>query len=207
MRARAHLHTHTHIQVLGRVGLLFATTKPSVKDRMKRICDITMAISNGHSILGELDLSAAERTEVKSRIDIEEWGSSFVKKQCVRAVLMRINAVEMATESETRLDGMGGTFHIEHILPDKPDPSSRWCSEWNEDDRTRWKHRLGNLCLLNGKTNVVLKNFGWSEKRSGYKKMPFPLTRKLTEFDKWTASEVKQQHKHLLQAVARVFGL
>jgi len=142
---------------------------------MKRICDITMAISNGHSILGELDLSAAERTEVKSRIDIEEWGSSFVKKQCVRAVLMRINAVEMATESETRLDGMGVTFHIEHILLEKPDPSSRWCSEWNEDDRTLWKNRLGNLCLLNAKTTLCLKSSAGPRRDLDIRKCPFPL--------------------------------
>jgi hypothetical protein len=168
--------------------------------------NITSAISERRR-LEEWDLSVDERAQVKSKISSEQWGSSTAKKQFVRVLLTRLNDAKMAQESQTRVDGIEVTLQIEHILPENPNKSSRWCSEWTEEERASWTHRLGNLCLLNEKTNKSLKNHNFSDKRPSYKGKPFPFTQQISDFDNWTVDEVKRQHEHLLQAVERIFEL
>ncbi len=45
-------------------------------------------------------------------------------------------------------------FHVEHILPQKPDPSSQWVKDFSEEERELYTHSLVNLTLLGGKKNT-----------------------------------------------------
>ncbi len=39
-------------------------------------------------------------------------------------------------------------FHVEHILPQNPDPSSQWVKDFSEEERELYTHSLANLTLL-----------------------------------------------------------
>ncbi|GAA9980584.1 hypothetical protein VN0966_05290 [Helicobacter pylori] len=45
-------------------------------------------------------------------------------------------------------------FHVEHILPQNPDPSNQWVKDFSEEERERYTHSLANLTLLGGKKNT-----------------------------------------------------
>ncbi len=45
-------------------------------------------------------------------------------------------------------------FHVEHILPQNPDPSSQWVKDFSEEERGLYTHSLANLTLLGGKKNT-----------------------------------------------------
>lgn len=52
-------------------------------------------------------------------------------------------------------------FHIEHILPQNPDPSSQWAKDFSEEERERYTHSLANLTLLGGQEKHRSFKFGF----------------------------------------------
>lgn len=56
-------------------------------------------------------------------------------------------------------------FHVEHILPQKPDPSSQWMKDFSEEERGLYTHSLANLTLLGGTKNTQTSNKDFKEKK------------------------------------------
>ncbi|MGN8455550.1 DUF262 domain-containing protein [Helicobacter pylori] len=59
-------------------------------------------------------------------------------------------------------------FHVEHILPQKPDPSSQWVKDFSEEERELYTHSLANLTLLGGTKNAQASNLDFKEKKEIY---------------------------------------
>ncbi len=59
-------------------------------------------------------------------------------------------------------------FHVEHILPQKPDPSSQWVKDFSEEERELYTHSLANLTLLGGKKNAQASNLDFKDKKKIY---------------------------------------
>ncbi|MCQ2879180.1 DUF262 domain-containing protein [Helicobacter pylori] len=74
-------------------------------------------------------------------------------------------------------------YHIEHILPQNPDPSSQWVKDFSEEERERYTHSLANLTLLGGTKNAQASNLDFKDKQKIYmgeeiklnKKKPFKV--------------------------------
>ncbi|MGL2494813.1 DUF262 domain-containing protein [Helicobacter pylori] len=61
-----------------------------------------------------------------------------------------------------------GNFHVEHILPQKPDPSSQWVKDFSEEERGLYTHSLANLTLLGGNKNAQASNLDFKDKKKIY---------------------------------------
>ncbi len=59
-------------------------------------------------------------------------------------------------------------LHVEHILPQNPDPSSQWVKDFSEEERELYTHSLANLTLLGGKKNTQASNKDFKEKKEIY---------------------------------------
>ncbi|WRF07079.1 DUF262 domain-containing protein [Helicobacter pylori] len=59
-------------------------------------------------------------------------------------------------------------FHVEHILPQNPDPSSQWIKDFSEEERELYTHSLVDLTLLGGKKNAQASNLDFKEKKEIY---------------------------------------
>ncbi len=59
-------------------------------------------------------------------------------------------------------------FHVEHILPQKPDPSSQWVKDFSEEERERYTHSLANLTLLGDTKNTEASNLDFKDKKKIY---------------------------------------
>ncbi len=59
-------------------------------------------------------------------------------------------------------------FHVEHILPQNPDPSSQWVKDFSEEERGLYTHSLANLTLLGGTKNSQASNKDFKEKKEIY---------------------------------------
>ncbi len=59
-------------------------------------------------------------------------------------------------------------FHVEHILPQNPDPSSQWAKDFSEEERELYTHSLANLTLLGGNKNSQASNKDFKEKKEIY---------------------------------------
>ncbi|MCQ2694052.1 DUF262 domain-containing protein [Helicobacter pylori] len=118
-------------------------------------------------------------------------------------------------------------FHVEHILPQKPDPSSQWVKDFSEEERECYTHSLANLTLLGGTKNSQASNKDFKEKREIYMgnavklgkdkrgrekpfkvmtcyKMTIDIAHKYTE---WTPKSLEKRKEELIQIIESVLAL
>ncbi|GAA8101279.1 DUF262 domain-containing protein [Helicobacter pylori] len=110
-------------------------------------------------------------------------------------------------------------FHVEHILPQKPDPSSQWMKDFSEEERELYTHSLANLTLLGGTKNTQASNLDFKDKKKIYMgeeiklnkkrvmtcyKMTIDIAHKYTE---WTPKRLETRKEELIQKIESVLTL
>ncbi|GAA9032231.1 hypothetical protein Taitung216_05220 [Helicobacter pylori] len=113
-------------------------------------------------------------------------------------------------------------FHVEHILPQNPDPSSQWVKDFSEEERERYTHSLANLTLLGGTKNKEASNLDFKDKKKIYmgeeirldKKKPFRVMTcyKMTidiahHYTEWTPKSLEKREKELIEIIESVLIL
>ncbi|GAA9027007.1 DUF262 domain-containing protein [Helicobacter pylori] len=113
-------------------------------------------------------------------------------------------------------------FHVEHILPQNPDPSSQWVKDFSEEERERYTHSLANLTLLGGEKNKEASNLDFKDKKKIYmgeeirlnKKRPFRAMTcyKMTidiahNYTEWTPKSLEKRKKELIEIIESVLTL
>ncbi|MCQ2698748.1 DUF262 domain-containing protein [Helicobacter pylori] len=113
-------------------------------------------------------------------------------------------------------------FHVEHILPQKPDLSSQWMKDFSEEERGLCTHSLANLTLLGGNKNTQASNLDFKDKKKIYMgeeirlrktkpskvmtcyKMTIDIAHKYTE---WTPKSLEKRKEELIQIIESVLEL
>ncbi|RVZ32297.1 DUF262 domain-containing protein [Helicobacter pylori] len=113
-------------------------------------------------------------------------------------------------------------FHIEHILPQKPDLSSQWAKDFSEEERELYTHSLANLTLLGGIKNSQASNLDFKDKKKIYmgeeiklnKKKPFKVMTcyKMTidiahHYTEWTPKSLEKRKEELIKIIESVLTL
>ncbi len=113
-------------------------------------------------------------------------------------------------------------FHVEHILPQKPDPSSQWAKDFSEEERELYTHSLANLTLLGGKKNTEASNLDFKEKKKIYMGEEIRLNKKKTframtcykmtidiahHYTEWTPKSLEEREKDLMSIIESVLTL
>ncbi len=93
-------------------------------------------------------------------------GKSGKKNSWLRPILILVEYFMSDDPKPKRIQT--NDFHVEHILPQKPDPSSQWVKDFSEEERERYTHSLGNLTLLGGKKNTEASNLDFKDKKKIY---------------------------------------
>ncbi|MCQ2758500.1 DUF262 domain-containing protein [Helicobacter pylori] len=117
-------------------------------------------------------------------------------------------------------------FHVEHILPQKPDPSSQWVKDFSEEERELYTHSLANLTLLGGTKNAQASNKDFKEKKEIYmgnavklgkdkrgrektfKVMTcYKMTIDVVQYTEWTPKSLEKRKEKLIQIIERALEL
>ncbi|GAA8267559.1 DUF262 domain-containing protein [Helicobacter pylori] len=112
-------------------------------------------------------------------------------------------------------------FHVEHILPQNPDPSSQWVKDFSEEERELYTHSLANLTLLGGKKNTKASNLDFKEKKEIYMGKTIALDNKKTfrvmtcykmtidvaQYTEWTPKSLEKRKEELIQIIESVLAL
>ncbi len=112
-------------------------------------------------------------------------------------------------------------FHVEHILPQNPDPSSQWVKDFSEEERELYTHSLANLTLLGGKKNSQASNLDFEDKKKIYmgeeiklnKKKPFKvmtcykITIDVAQYTEWTPKSLEKRKEELIKIIESVLTL
>ncbi|MGT0106725.1 DUF262 domain-containing protein [Helicobacter pylori] len=113
-------------------------------------------------------------------------------------------------------------FHVEHILPQNPGPSSQWVKDFSEEERERYTHSLANLTLLGGKKNSQASNLDFKDKKKIYMGEEIRLNKKKTHevmtcydttkyiahhYTEWTPKSLEKREKDLMSIIESVLTL
>ncbi|OOQ23999.1 DUF262 domain-containing protein [Helicobacter pylori] len=118
-------------------------------------------------------------------------------------------------------------YHIEHILPQNPDPSSQWVKDFSEEERGLYTHSLANLTLLGSNKNSQASNLDFKEKKEIYmgnavklgkdkrgREKPFKVMTcyKMTidiayKYTEWTPKSLEKRKEELIQKIESVLEL
>ncbi|GHQ56239.1 hypothetical protein VN0382_01070 [Helicobacter pylori] len=113
-------------------------------------------------------------------------------------------------------------FHVEHILPQKPDPSSQWMKDFSEEERGLYTHSLANLTLLGGTKNAQASNLDFKDKKKIYMGEEISLSKKKTfrvmtcyditkndvcRYTEWTPKSLETRKEELIKIIESVLTL
>ncbi len=113
-------------------------------------------------------------------------------------------------------------FHVEHILPKNPDPSSQWVKDFSEEERERYTHSLANLTLLGGKKNSQASNLDFKDKKKIYMGEEIRLSKKKTfrvmtcykmtidiahHYTEWTPKSLEKRKEELIKIIESILEL
>ncbi|WP_120907907.1 DUF262 domain-containing protein [Helicobacter pylori] len=117
-------------------------------------------------------------------------------------------------------------FHVEHILPQKPDLSSQWMKDFSEEERESYTHSLANLTLLGGTKNAQASNLDFKEKKEIYmgnavklgkdkrgREKPFKvmtcykMTIDVAQYTEWAPKSLEKRKEELIGIIESVLTL
>lgn len=85
------------------------------------------------------------------------------------------------------------SVNLEHVLPQNPSPS------WDIDARISGKYinMIGNLALMDAKSNSIIGNSSFEDKKELFLSSSFELTREIGNKEKWGVEEIESRQKDL----------
>lgn len=93
---------------------------------------------------------------------------------------------------------------LEHILPGKP--WGNW-PQFTPEEVELYYRRIGNMVLLQSKSNSELKSSDWRTKRMTYKKHPYELTAQVATLPEWNVNRICERQKGLAELALKAWPL
>ncbi len=151
-------------------------------------------------------------------------GKSVKKNSWLKPVLILVEYFVSDDPRPKRIEK--NDFHVEHTLPQKPDPSSQWVKDFSEEERGLYTHSLANLTLLGGTKNAQASNLDFKEKKEIYmgnavklgkdkrgREKPFKvmtcykMTIDVAQYTEWTPKSLEKRKEELIQIIESVLTL
>lgn len=174
--------------------------------RQQRYMDLLKQLVAGDGLDSDnFDLSEREILETRDALN----GDIYLSTRIRRYVLLRLDSV-LADDPGASYDHK--IITVEHVLPQSPAVDSQWARDFSQDDRDKWTHKLGNLLLLNRRTNSRARNYDFETKKEKYftsKKgvAVFALTTQVISEPTWTPQVIERRQNELLDLLIREWDL
>lgn len=146
-------------------------------------------------------------------------GKSAKKNSWLKPVLILVEYFISDDPRPKRIEK--GDFHVEHILPQNPDPSSQWVKDFSEEERELYTHSLANLTLLGGTKNAQASNLDFKDKKKIYmgeenrlrktktsKVMTcYKMTIDIAQYTEWTPKSLEKRKEELIKIIESALEL
>jgi hypothetical protein len=96
------------------------------------------------------------------------------------------------------------TINLEHILPEKTE--NNW-PQFSSEQAEAYLKRIGNLALMQAKTNSDMRSAGFEAKREIYRNTPYILTSQIAEVQQWTPETIVERQKGLARLALTAWPL
>ncbi|MFE0859895.1 DUF262 domain-containing protein [Streptomyces rochei] len=174
--------------------------------RVTRYAELLRQLDEGQGLDSPaLELRDDEKTETLKWLD----GELYLVRRIRRYVLLRLDELLARSQGVTYDHPL---ITVEHVLPQSPSADSEWVDMFDDEQRARWTHRLGNLVLLNRAKNSAAQNYDFAAKKAKYFTgrggvVPFALTSQVLQHAEWTPEVLKARQAELLNALAEEWRL
>lgn len=174
--------------------------------RQQRYMELLKQLADGDGLqAAAFELTNAERKDTLDRIDGELYLATRVRKY----VLLRLDSV-LAQDPGASYDHR--IITVEHVLPQTPPKESQWVRDFSEEEAEQWTHRLGNLLLLNRRSNSRAQNYDFAVKKDKYFTSDqgvavFALTTQVLKEPVWTPEVIAERQKYLVGTLAQEWDL
>lgn len=122
-------------------------------------------------------------------------------KKIVRYILFAIEK----QQSKQDFNDESAIYSLEHILPENPSDEWVHIDEINQD---KLVYRLGNMTLLDVKSNDNIGNLGYTQKREAYAKSTFKITQAIAEnYDVWDADKIESRQKQMSKIASGIWKI
>ncbi|GAA7371807.1 hypothetical protein ID0623_00400 [Helicobacter pylori] len=135
------------------------------------------------------------------------------KNSWLRPILILVEYF-MSDDANLAYIKMDDDLHVEHILPQNPDPSSQWVRDFSEEERKLYTHSLANLTLLGGEKNKQASNLDFKDKKKIYMGETFKVmtcyntTKDIAyNYTEWTPKSLEERKEKLIQIIESVLTL
>lgn len=174
----------------------------------------TQRINNMNDVLKLIEAAETPAEVLTSKVfdfDLKQLqgllDGAIYGRRFARYVLLRL---EYLLASHAAPLNLPDEISVEHILPQNPDGTSQWVKDFNEEQRERWLHRLGNLMLLSRRKNTSLGNLDFASKRVRYfenRVESLPNSQRLLATGSFALADLEVRHKDLLQRLTDSYAL
>jgi uncharacterized protein with ParB-like and HNH nuclease domain len=150
------------------------------------------------------ELNKIELDELKNSFDTQIKDNDIAKLIILKYyfVLDNINPDDVV---EQNLDFSRST--LEHIIPQNPDKSTNWLTDFDSSFRTEYTYKLGNMTLLTQKMNSKARNFDFSKKKPIYGQAKLSMTTEISHLSKIDSSFFKTRHRNIIDAILNDLNL
>lgn len=130
----------------------------------------------------------------------EQFTQGFETATVSKAGLARyyLRSLEMAAQKEAEPWFLPNddkqVINLEHVLPERPE--NNW-PDWTDEKVKTYAKRIGNLALLQAKSNSDLKSANFETKKKVYEESPYSLTKQIAGEDMWNEDKIVARQKQL----------
>ncbi|HEY6767273.1 MAG TPA: HNH endonuclease family protein [Candidatus Sulfotelmatobacter sp.] len=127
----------------------------------------------------------------------KEFANAKISKAYLARYYLNVLEKQKAGEKEPELvpNANEAEVNLEHVLPQNPS-SGTWAA-FDEDARSAFTHRLGNLALMKVSDNTQSGTEEFSDKKQRYAKSNFVLTKMIADYTDWTSKEIEDRQRQL----------
>lgn len=166
---------------------------------------VSILIAGGCSVrdvLGGLRRIYPEDAQFKAAFaDKELKTTSSRNKNVVRFVLFSLEKHVGGVEHDVESD----RYTIEHILPEHP--GDEWTA-YDEHRDEKFIYRLGNMTLMEAKSNREIGNGGYENKRETFSASTFEITRKLAdEYAEWNTDKIASRQSWMATQASSIWRI
>ncbi|WP_423910864.1 HNH endonuclease family protein [Candidatus Spongiihabitans sp.] len=181
--------------------------RPSVYEA--KFADLAEIISDGSCTTSEQFFDYLKTYDNAGVIDdtdyIEQMGTRFYSQKSITKSGYILRKIVEYQEKGVRIDN--DQVSVEHILPRSNEHNSKnsWASKFDQNDRDRFVHCLGNLTLISKKDNSpkAKDNESFSAKKKIYAMSSYQLTKDICQHTEWTPKAVKHRQSKIAKIAAK----
>lgn len=161
-------------------------------ENMNRILKKIDNASSPEEVLSDQDIFNVNINDLKNTLSEDCYGKRFTKY-----ILLKY---EYLCQDNSQFIGGYSLVSVEHILPQNPFEHSNWREWFTDDEIEEYKHRLGNLVLLNRRKNSSLSNLDFEKKKEKYFKgsiSTFPSINNVMRKTVWKKEDIESRTKDM----------